>query len=159
MAITGSSAARRGREFLASPLGTKLARYFAVSVLATVLTLSLLFIFFRVLPVGSAVLANVLATTISTIPAYFLNRYWAWGKTGKSHLLKEVLPFWVIALVSLVLSSVAVGLVAHAAPSITTSRAVVTVLVELANFCTYLLLWVAKFIIFNRFLFVVDRPG
>ena len=80
------------------------------------LSLVLLYIFFRVAEGRLAPSeSNVIATAIATVPSYYLNRTWAWGKTGKSHLMREVVPFWVIAAVSIVLSTVVVGWADHEA--------------------------------------------
>ena len=45
------------------------------------------------------------------MPAYYLNRAWVWGKRGKSHLTKEVVPFWAFAFSGLVLSTIIVALI------------------------------------------------
>ena len=116
----------------------------------------------RVLKIGSAADSNLLATSIATAPAYYLNRTWTWGKTGKSHLMKEVVPFWTIAIVGVLLSTLAVHFAAAEAHHITKSKLGVTALIEFANFFTYGVLWVGKFMIFNRYLFntpsVVSGP-
>ena len=121
--------------------------------ISTVLTLAMLYVFFRVLKIGSAADSNLLATSIATAPAYYLNRTWTWGKTGKSHLMKEVVPFWTIAIIGVLLSTLAVHFAAVEAHHITKSKMGVTALVEFANFFTYGVLWVGKFTVFNRYLF------
>jgi putative flippase GtrA len=141
-----------------TPSGVKFVRYVVASGIATVVSLGLLYLFYRVLPVGSAVLANILATALATIPSYFLNRNWAWGKSGRSKVWREVVPFWVIAFLSLVISTVAVGVVADELRGTSASHLVVTIAVEATNFTTYLLLWLGKFAVFNRLLFA-DAPG
>ncbi len=152
-----STKVRTARAFVKTPGFTKLWRYGVVSVVSTAITLSALYLFFHVMKIGSAMESNVLATAIATIPSYYLNRTWAWGKRGKSHVWREVLPFWITAIASLVLSTVAVGVADHVARHLSASDNVVTVVVELANFCTYGVLWIAKFVLFNRVLFV--HPG
>jgi len=151
----------RVRDFRSTPGFAKLWRYATVSVISTVLTLGGLYLFFRVLKVGSAVESNVLAASIATVPSYYLNRSWAWGKTGKSHVMREVLPFWVIAGVSLVLSTVAVGIADREARLHLHSHFLETVAVEGANFGTYAIIWIGKFLLFNNVLFVKPsvEPG
>jgi putative flippase GtrA len=148
-----------------SDVFSKLWRYGSVSVISTVLTNALLFLFYDTVNLGTAMECNVIATTIVTIPAYYLNRNWTWRKSGKSDLWREVVPFWVIAFVSLVISTVAVGVAAHNADHISHSKLVRSLLVNLANFVTYGSIWVVKFIIFNTYMFVhhhrpaeVDEP-
>ncbi|MCX7619523.1 MAG: GtrA family protein [Acidimicrobiales bacterium] len=53
--------------------------------------------------------ANILSVALSSLPAYYMNRMWVWGKRGKSHWKKEVLPFWFFVVAGLVLSTVAIA--------------------------------------------------
>ncbi|HEX2117654.1 MAG TPA: hypothetical protein VHF91_00595, partial [Acidimicrobiales bacterium] len=48
---------------------------------------------------------------------YYLNRKWAWGKKGKSHLMKEIVPFWSLALLGLIFSTWAAKFTTRRAPS------------------------------------------
>jgi putative flippase GtrA len=141
------------RELTQHPNFSKIWRFTSVSIVSTVITLAMLYVFFRVLKVGTAAESNLLATSIATAPAYYLNRTWTWGKTGKSHVMREVVPFWTIAIIGVLLSTAAVHFAAVEAHHITHSKMGVTILVELANFVTYGVLWVGKFTIFNRYLF------
>lgn len=153
MSLDAPSRLERVREYTKSPGFSKLWRYATVSVISTVVNLGGLYVFFRVLKVGSAVESNIIASAIATIPSYYLNRSWAWGKTGRSHVMKEVVPFWVIAAVSLVLSTIAVGVADREARLHLHSHFLETVAVEMANLLTYGLLWVGKFVLFNKVLF------
>ncbi len=153
MATALSSRVQRVKALARTAEFKRLLRYATVSAVTTVISLGMLYVFFRVLKVGSAARANILATAIATVPSYYFNRTWAWGKSGKSHLMREVIPFWVIAFVSLVLSTLAVGFAAHEAHHITRSHTGVTVLVELANLFTYGVLWIGKYVLFTKVLF------
>lgn len=130
---------------------TKLWRYCTVSGISTVTTLAALFLFYRVIGL-SPFSSNVLATCVATVPNYYLNRTWAWGRTGRSHFMREVVPFWVIAFISLVLSTLAVQFAAHQAVNVA-SKDVKALILLFANFVTYGMLWIAKFIFFNKVLF------
>lgn len=147
----------RVRHFVVSNF-EKLWRYLSVSIISTVLTNALLFTFYDVANVGTAMECNVLATTITTLPAYYLNRNWTWRKSGKSHLWREVVPFWVIAFISLVISTVAVGITAHNADRLTHSKLYRSLLINAANLVTYGSIWIVKFILFNKYMFV-HRPA
>ena len=57
----------------------------------------------------SFVPSNVFAVGIGAGPAYVLSRYWVWQKAGKSHFWKEVVPFWSLAFLGLVLSTILVA--------------------------------------------------
>lgn len=149
----------RARRFVHSDVFSKLWRYGSVSVISTILTNALLFLFYNTLAIGTAMECNVIATSITTIPAYYLNRNWTWRKSGRSHLWREVVPFWAIAFISLVISTVAVGVAAHNADHISNSKLVRSLLVNAANIVTYGTIWVVKFIIFNKYMFVHHRPA
>src|SRR5271165_5390760 len=91
----------------------RLWRFGSVSIISTGVSQVVLFTTYHVLQVGTAMECNVIATGVASVPAYFLNRSWTWGKTGRSDLWREVIPFWAISFLGLVLSTVAVGIAAH----------------------------------------------
>ena len=92
------------RAWAATPTGKKAVRYTLVSVISVAVSQAVLFLTFGVLQLASAVPCNIIATAVATVPSYYLNRRWAWGKTGPSHLWKEIVPFWGLAFLGLVLS-------------------------------------------------------
>ncbi|HEV3187215.1 MAG TPA: GtrA family protein [Acidimicrobiales bacterium] len=151
MSTTRSSLRSRLREFSHSPGFAKLCRYGTISVVSTVISLSGLFIFYRILSL-SAGWSNIWATVIATIPYYYLNRMWVFKRRGRSHLTREVIPFWVIAFGSLILSTLAVRFAGHEARSIASKTTRAGILV-MANFMTYGILWLLKFFVFNKLLF------
>lgn len=133
----------------------KLLRYGTISVVSTAISLSGLFVFYRWIGL-SPTWSNILATCIATVPYYYLNRMWVFKKVGRSHLTREVLPFWTIAFVSLVLSTLAVKFAGSQVHSIASKDVRGAILVA-ANFATYGILWIAKFFVFNRYLFHVEK--
>jgi putative flippase GtrA len=143
---------------MSSPNFGKILRYGTISIVSTAISLSGLFVFYRWIGL-SPTWSNILATCIATVPYYYLNRMWVFKKSGRSHLTKEVLPFWTIAFVSLVLSTLAVKFAGSQVHSIS-SKNVRGVILVAANLTTYGVLWIAKFIVFNRFLFNVrEEPA
>jgi len=142
--------------FRNSPDFTKLWRYGTISVVSTVISLSGLFLFYRILSLSPG-WSNIWATVIATIPYYYLNRMWVFQRRGRSHLTKEVIPFWAIAFGSLILSTLAVrfaGYEARAVGSKTTRAGILL----MANFATYGILWLMKFFVFNKILFRSREP-
>src|SRR5579875_3987640 len=95
------------REKLRSPMALKLFKYSMASVVAVIVSNICLLIFVGLMKMG-VILASTLATCIAAVPSYEMNRKWAWGKTGKSHLTKEVLPFWGLALLGWAFSTLCV---------------------------------------------------
>jgi putative flippase GtrA len=119
-------------------------KYSAVSVVNVVMGQGLLLLFHAVLGLESWT-SNILAVCISAVPAYYLTRAWVWGKRGRSHLTKEVLPFWGFALAGLLLSTLAVW----AASSLSSNPLVP----NLANIAAFGILWVIKFFVLDAFIF------
>jgi putative flippase GtrA len=91
--------------------------------------------------------SNLIAVTLACIPSYLLNRYWVWGKRGKNHFWREVFPFWAMAALGLVLSTIAVWFVDQ--------RTDVTIFLMAANLSAFGLLYVVKFLLLDRVLFKV----
>jgi putative flippase GtrA len=136
-----------------SPMGQKLFRYSMASVVAVMVSNLFLLLFVGVLNMGE-VLASTLATSIAAIPSYEMNRKWAWGKSGKSHLTREVLPFWGLALLGWALSTLAVWWMGLYAKHHHFSHAAKTAAVVAVYIGAFGVLWVAKFVIFNSLMFV-----
>ena len=128
-------------------------RYSAVSAVNVVIGQSLLFLFLNVAHIGPAT-SNVLAVSLSAVPAYYLSRAWVWGKRGKSHLTKEVLPFWGFAIAGLLLSTVAVfatsRLLGITPGEVEGWRRVVP---NMANIGAFGVLWVVKFFVLDSMIF------
>lgn len=131
----------------------RLMKFASVSVISTIITQVVLFLTYHEWSIASAMECNVIATAVSTVPAYYLNRTWTWGKTGKSHMWREVAPFWIISFIGLVLSTIAVGVAAHNADHISHSKDVRAIVVQFANLLTYGCIWVGRYMIFNKYLF------
>ena len=137
----------------------RLWKYASVSIIATLVTQVVLLVSFDVLHVSTATVCNVIATVVASVPAYYLNRTWTWGKSGKSNVWREVVPFWAVAFVGLVLSTVAVGVAAHNYDRITTSHIGKAIIINFANLSTYGCIWVGRYFIFNKFMFGSPAPA
>jgi putative flippase GtrA len=94
--------------------------------------------------------ANIVAVTISTVPGYFLSKHWVWRHHGSSSVAREALPFWMLNLAGLVLSTI----FAYFADRLFEQGWVVNV----ANIAGFGVLWVAKFFILDEYLFKADPP-
>jgi putative flippase GtrA len=121
-------------------------RYAAVSAVGVSVTQVLLLVF----NVGVGLTpawSNVLAVSIACIPSYVLNRYWVWGKRGRNRVMREVVPFWAMALLGLAFSTLLVHLAAQWNES--------PVVVNAANLVAFGSLWVFKYLLFDAILFKV----
>jgi len=130
----------------------KTLRYLLASVVAVAVNQVTLAMTFGILG-WTALVANLVATAVATVPTYVLNRSWVWGRTGRSHLLREVLPFGVLAVLGLVLSSVTASGAEHVATAVSDRRSVQTVIVMAATLLTFGILWVLRFAILDKLLF------
>ncbi len=144
----------KAKSWYSTEAGRKKVRYFLASVVATAISQGTLFITYTILSVGSAVECNVIATAVGAVPSYYLNRMWAWGKSGRSHMLKEVVPFWVLAFLGLGVSLVMVNYASNASKSSHLSHLVTGLVVNLANLVAFGIVWIAKYVIFDKLVFV-----
>ena len=133
-----------------TPQGKKMFRYTMASVISTIVSFGTLGVVYGLAPVGSEVPDTVLANIAGIFPSYYLNRYWAWGKSGKSHLWREVVPFWAMSLAGMVLSIFAAGEARDLGISLHLHHFGRTLLLMGANVLAFGVLWVLKFILFNR---------
>ena len=135
-----------------SPEGKKMVRYTAVSIISVVVSQIVLFIMFGGFH-WTARSANILATAVGTVPSYELNRKWAWGKKGRGHLWKEVVPFWTLSFIGLAFSTWSADFAESVAQSHNLSHGAQTIVVSAAALGAWGVLWIGKFIFFNKVLF------
>jgi putative flippase GtrA len=132
----------------------RLWRFGAVSGMNIVITQTLLISIYAFTSAG-AVVANVVAVGLSSIPAYLVNRRWVWGRRGNHSVTREIIPFWVYTFAGLALSTVAVAAVE--------ARWESAVAVSLANITAFGVIWLSKFFLLDTWTFadhgvVDDRP-
>jgi putative flippase GtrA len=150
---------RNFAEFLAwskTHQGKKLIRYTLSSVITTIFSQAVIFIVYglRIIPgvIGATLCGNVSAV----VPSYFLSRNWAWGKSGKSHWLKEVVPYWSMSLAGIAFSTIGAyvvkGLIHHHA----WSHLIDTMAVAGMNLLSFAIFWVLKMVLFNK-IFHTDK--
>ncbi len=125
-------------------------RYGAVSALTVPMGQILILIFTFVFDLNG-VQANVFAVTLVAFPAFFLYRRWVWSADGVISFWGEVMPFWAMAFLGLVVSTV---IVAWA-----TGRWDAKLVVNVANIVGYGLVWVVKFLVLDRLMFGPRSSG
>lgn len=139
-----------------TPIAKKALRYSLVSVIAVAVSQTVFVTVYGLLH-WSASSSAMFSTAIGAIPSYFLNRLWVWGKKGRSHLWREIMPFWGLAFISLGFSALASGSAERYVETHDLSKLLKTVFVTGAYFGSFAVLWVVKFIIFNKVLFTKDE--
>jgi putative flippase GtrA len=150
--------AARVKALVGTESGRRLLRYGAASVVNVVLGEAVLALAFGWLK-WSARSASVLAAVLAAGPAYWLARRWVWGRSGRSHLLKEVLPFWLLALVGLALTTWAAGVGETVGVDAGASRLGQTAIVMTAVLGASAAFWVIRFVLLNRVLFADRAPA
>jgi putative flippase GtrA len=128
----------------------KLFRYTAGSVIAFA-TSEVVFIALFGPHILGARGSSIIASIAGIIPGYYLNRNWAWQRSGRSHPLREVAPYWITVIVSTLLAATAIGAVNDAAAEM--SRGTRTIINAATYMAVYGVIFIAKFIIFNYVLF------
>ena len=136
-----------------SPIVQRLFRYSMASVVAVIVSTVCIAFFVGVVRLG-AIAASTLSTVIAAVPSYEMNRKWAWGKSGRSHLWREVVPFWGLALLGWGFSTFSVKLMENYAKTHHLTHVAKTFWVTFVYVGAFGVLWVGKFILFNSVMFV-----
>jgi putative flippase GtrA len=136
--------------FCRTPEGLKIVRYTLVSVISALTSLVVLTIVFGVLRLWSEVVSTLFANVVAGFPSYILNRRWVWGKSGRSHLWREILPFWIMSITGIGFALFTASLARNFADAHHLQHLARTVLVVGANIAAFGILWLLKFIILNR---------
>jgi putative flippase GtrA len=120
------------------------AKYSASSVVATVVSqVAFALCYWFGTP---ALVATLVAWLAGAIPNYVLNRRYTWGRSGQK------LPYTIIVVGSAVAAAVVTSLTSHLVQPIE-SHAWKTVLVSGSYLGTYAVLFIAKFVLFDRLVF------
>ena len=133
-----------------TPEAKQLFRYTMVSVISTIVSFGVLAIVFGLFHVWGEIGSTVFANLTAAVPSYYLNRNWVWGKSGRSHLMKEILPFWVMSGIGIVVSIGGAAVAKHLGTVHHLGHLEQTVLVLAANVASFGIFWVLKFALFNR---------
>ncbi len=142
-----------GRSLLAwsrTHRGKKMVRYVLGSVVATAVSFSSIAVLygFRIIP--GVMWATLAGNLIATLPAYHLNRTWTWGKRGRSHFRREIVPFWLMSCLGISFSMLGALWAKHEVHSHHWSRLFDTALVTGSNLTCFAVFFVLKLIVFNR---------
>jgi len=133
--------------------GQRAIRYTATSLIGVTITQVLLVVFLHLLE-WPPVQSNFVAVSITAVPAFILNKRWVWGKRGKAHMRREVLPFWLFTVAGWIISTGMVALVTDLAGDNETEK---TILVMAANIMGFGTLWILKYIFLDKIMFGTDH--
>ena len=124
--------------------GERLTRYGTASLAGVVLSQLILLTLHGIMN-EAAELANVLAVVISAGPVFYINKRWVWGRGGRAKVRREVVPFLLLTLLGLLLSTLLVAIV--------DDRTDRTWPVMAANITGFGIVWVAKFLFLDKIVF------
>jgi putative flippase GtrA len=130
--------------------GRKIFRYTMVSVISTAVSLIVIALVYGVFHIWTEVPSTVFGNAVATFPSYWLNRKWAWGKHGRSHFMKEVVPFWLVAAAGIAFSIIGASIARHYGIKYNLDHLEQTVLVLVANVLSFAIFWVLKLLLFNK---------
>jgi len=133
-----------------TPQARQLIKYTMVSVISTVASFGVLGIVYGFHIIKGEIEATVFANVVATVPSYFLNRMWVWGKGGRSHVMKEIVPFWVMSAIGITVSIGGAAVARHIGTTHHLSHLQETGVLLLANLISFGLFWVLKYMLYNR---------
>lgn len=136
--------------------GKKLIRYTLSSVITTGVSLAVILITYGFQIVHGIIEATLIGNVVAIVPSYYLNRAWAWGKRGKSHFRREVVPYWVMAALGIAFSLLGATFTKHLVHTHHWGHLTDTVLVGGVNMLSFAIFWVLKMLVFNR-IFHADK--
>jgi putative flippase GtrA len=126
---------------LRSPTVRKLAKYSTASVVAMAVGQPVFWLCDGVLG-WDAVPANLVSVSAGSVPNYLINRRWTWSQSGRNRLWGEVVPFWVMSALGMILSLIAVNYADNRWDS--------TLLNAIAQLAGFGVLWLAKFLVLDK---------
>lgn len=143
------SMVRRTRGVIARPRINKVLRYALTSGVTTgisELTLLALYASGFLGATGSSLIANL----VGTVPSYLLSRYWIWPEADRRGAARQMGLYWATSAVSLIVTTAGTSLAGAHAPAGHSAHVIV---VGTAYIVTVAALWIAKFLVYQRFIF------
>jgi putative flippase GtrA len=130
----------------------RLARFATTSIICTVLTQILLWLFVGVLGWDGGP-ANIVAVLLTTVPSYLFARHWVWrSEAVKGNTGRDVGIFWATSLLGLLLSTLLASAFYRVSPHAWA--------VSLANLLAFGALWYARYSLFHTYVFApADDEG
>lgn len=142
--------------WLNSHHGRKMARYTSVSIISTVVSFIVISLVYGFKIIKGEVDSTMFGNLVGAFPSYTLNRRWVWGKSGRSHFWKETLPFWALTLLGIAFAVVGASYARYLVHNNQWSHLFNTAVVVGANLACAAVLWILKFLVFNRIFYVKD---
>jgi putative flippase GtrA len=133
----------------------RLARYAATSAIAFGVSEATLLILYGS-GVVDATVAALIANLVGTVPSYLMSRYWIWKEAARTRVGRQVVLYWSTSIASIVGTSLATGAIATLVPP---GRRFHLAVVGIGFFVVSIMFWLAKFVIYQRLIFPVDKTA
>ena len=130
--------------------GKKLIRFTTVSAVSTVTSFVAISFLYGLKIIPGVLWATMAGNLIASLPAYQLNRRWTWGKRGKSHWRKEILPFWSMTALGIAVSQLGALWARSEVKHHHWTHLVNTAIVSFTNLFCFAIFWFLKMMVFNR---------
>ena len=143
---------RSALDWLHSGLGKKAFRYTVTSGVSFVVS-QVSFVALFGTHLAGAKYSSISATLIGAVPSYVMNRYWAFEKKDSNSLFGEVVPYVIMALISLAFSTWATDFADSHKGMVSGSHLLTVAWVDGAYILSFAILWAVKFAFLNRILF------
>jgi putative flippase GtrA len=140
--------------WLRTRFGKHLSRFAGVAVLSVITTQVVLSVAYLIIGTGGA--ATLIGWVAGAAVSYLLSRK-AWDRKGRPDLLKETLPFWIIACGTAIVLTTAGHLAGGFAKDHHLTRIDATAVVAATVLVANVLTFVARFIIFHYVVFAEPR--
>ena len=127
----------------------RLVRYTSTSVIALVRSEVCLLVLNAEMTLTVTV-AAIFANLAGTVPSYLLSRYWIWSEADRSRAARQVVLYWLTSIISMAISSVATGAIAHEDHAHHVLKLVILGALYLA---VSIALWIAKYVAYQSFIF------
>ncbi len=136
-------------EAAAAALGPKLLRYLGGSLVATVCSEVTFVLLYGPVHVGTTS-ASLLGWLAGAVPNYWLNRRWAWQRTGRPRFRTELLPYITIVLMTLLLATGITHLLDDWLHHLGTTPSLRVALVAIAYLGVYVVMFALRFVLLDR---------
>lgn len=103
--------------------------------------------------------ASIASAAILTLPNFFANKYFVWRDTNKDNLKTQVAVFWVAAMLGVTLATLLTFFVERAVKGTDLGALVESAAVFVAQLGGFGLVWVARFLVLDRWLFKATHHG
>jgi putative flippase GtrA len=149
---------RELREWSRSYEGKKLIRFTTTSLISTLISETSILITYGFKIIPGEIQATLFSNVLAMLPAYHLNRRWAWGKRGRSKLRSEVLPYLGMSFTGTIFSLLGATYARHVVHAHHWGHLINTGIVGGTNIGAFAIFWVLKMLLFNRIFHPGHRP-